>query len=34
MKLKIIAIKIHPIIYFTYNKYIIINIINLKYNVS
>ncbi len=34
MTLKIIAIKIHPNIYITYNKSIIINIINLKNNVS
>ncbi len=34
MRLKIIEIKIYLIIYIKYNKYIIINVINLKNNVS
>jgi len=34
MRLKIIEIKLHPIIYISCNKFIIINIINLKNNVS
>jgi hypothetical protein len=34
MKLEIIEIKIYHIIYIIYNKSIIINIINLKNNIS
>jgi hypothetical protein len=33
-EIKIIKIKIHPIIYIIYNKSIIINIIKVKNNVS